>query len=196
MKETGKVIRWVVVGLMCAGGTTLIWRASMSKGTLSRQHLPEQPLESVNDGLRHSAVSQLQEANPAALGKSSLSSRARVNETYSKLSLSFEANSGQTDPRVKFLSRGRGYTLFLTSDEAVLTLRNAAPGAGHPRAFGNSKLAMLRSKFAGRSRGRATDAGPWGTHRLPPLLEAPKSRVADIGSQAPGAQELAPAAFG
>src|SRR5258707_6185070 len=28
--------------------------------------------------------------------------------------MSFEANQGQTDGEVKFLSRGRGYTLFLT----------------------------------------------------------------------------------
>ncbi len=34
--------------------------------------------------------------------------------TYAKLPLSFEANRGQTDPQVRFLSRGPGYTLFLT----------------------------------------------------------------------------------
>lgn len=32
----------------------------------------------------------------------------------------FEANHGQTDPSVKFLSRGPGFTLFLTGSEAVL----------------------------------------------------------------------------
>jgi hypothetical protein len=42
---------------------------------------------------------------------------------YGKLPLSFEANQGQADARVKFLSRGAGYTLFLTSEEAVLSLR-------------------------------------------------------------------------
>ena len=39
------------------------------------------------------------------------------------LPLSFEANRGQTDPTVKFLSRGDGYALFLTSDGAVFKLR-------------------------------------------------------------------------
>ena len=43
-------------------------------------------------------------------------------KAYSKLPLSFEANQGQTDAQVEFLSRGRGYTLFLTADEAVLVL--------------------------------------------------------------------------
>jgi hypothetical protein len=38
--------------------------------------------------------------------------------------LIFEPNQGQTDELVKFLSRGRGYTLFLTADEAVLALRS------------------------------------------------------------------------
>src|ERR1700730_6762465 len=42
---------------------------------------------------------------------------------YGRLPLSFEENRGQTDPRVKFLSRGNGYSLFLTSTEAVLKLR-------------------------------------------------------------------------
>lgn len=39
---------------------------------------------------------------------------------YGKLQLSFEANQGQTDARVQFLSRGHAQTLFLTSTEAVL----------------------------------------------------------------------------
>jgi uncharacterized repeat protein (TIGR01451 family) len=37
----------------------------------------------------------------------------------------FEANTGQTDSRVKFLARGAGYSLFLTPEEAVLGFRNA-----------------------------------------------------------------------
>jgi uncharacterized protein (TIGR03437 family) len=40
--------------------------------------------------------------------------------THGSAALSFEANVGQSDPRVQFLSRGNGATLFLTSTEAVL----------------------------------------------------------------------------
>ncbi len=40
---------------------------------------------------------------------------------YGKLPLSFEANQGQVSGPVQFLSRGLGYTLFLTGDEAVLS---------------------------------------------------------------------------
>ena len=44
-------------------------------------------------------------------------------KSYGKLPLSFEANQGQTDSQVEFLSRGPGYALFLTRNEAVLSLR-------------------------------------------------------------------------
>src|SRR5512145_1607004 len=46
-------------------------------------------------------------------------------ETYGRLPMSFEVNQGQTDPQVRFLSRGSGYTLFLARTEAVLALRKA-----------------------------------------------------------------------
>jgi hypothetical protein len=45
---------------------------------------------------------------------------------YGKLPLSFEANQGQASGPVQFLSRGQGYTLFLTGHEAVLALRKPA----------------------------------------------------------------------
>jgi hypothetical protein len=48
---------------------------------------------------------------------------------YGKLPLAFEANQGQTASDVRFLSRGDGYTLFLTEQEAVLTLRQPVPGS-------------------------------------------------------------------
>jgi hypothetical protein len=55
--------------------------------------------------------------------------RASISESYGKLPLSFEANQGQVDNAVKFLSRGSGYTLFLTSTEAVLSLRRGSSKA-------------------------------------------------------------------
>jgi hypothetical protein len=47
-------------------------------------------------------------------------------EDYGKLPLSFEPNRGQSDPQVKFLSRGAGYTLFLTQERAILSLDRGA----------------------------------------------------------------------
>jgi len=40
--------------------------------------------------------------------------------------LAFERNLGQSDPAVDFVSRGRGYTLFVTPREAVLRVRETA----------------------------------------------------------------------
>ncbi len=41
---------------------------------------------------------------------------------YANLPLVFEANHGQSDSRVKYLSRNSGYNLFLTQSEAVLAI--------------------------------------------------------------------------
>ncbi len=60
------------------------------------------------------------------------SAQMQAGEAYGKLPLSFEANQGQTDAEVKFLSRGRGYTLFLTATEAVLALGQVRPDAESP----------------------------------------------------------------
>jgi len=46
----------------------------------------------------------------------------RVSENYGKFPLHFEANRGQIHKNVRFLSRGPGYSLYLTAGEAVLVL--------------------------------------------------------------------------
>ena len=91
--------------------------------------------------------------------------KARVAANYGKLPLIFEANRGQTDARVKFLSRGRGYTLFLTDSEAVLSLRGAE-GKGHalrvkllgaeaePKMTGLGRLPGVSNYFIGRDRSK------------------------------------------
>ena len=61
-------------------------------------------------------------------------------ETYGQLPLNFEPNRGQTDSQVKFLSRARGYTLFLTSNEAVLRLRKASANLEPKHEAGNSNF--------------------------------------------------------
>jgi hypothetical protein len=82
--------------------------------------------------------------------------RAQLAENYGRLPLSFEANSGQADRSVKFLSRGSGYRLYLTGNEAVLTLRrNAATSSG--------PVDQLRMQLAGAS----TVTRPLGEEQLP-----------------------------
>lgn len=46
----------------------------------------------------------------------------KVAQALGSLPLRFEANAGQSDPQVKYISRGPGYTLFLTGNEAVLSV--------------------------------------------------------------------------
>ena len=66
---------------------------------------------------------------------------ARLARTYGALPLTFEANRGQADPRVKFISHGAGYTLRLDSRGASLSLR--------ARARAGMRAATLRLGFVG-----------------------------------------------
>jgi hypothetical protein len=49
---------------------------------------------------------------------------ARIQARYAALPLAFEANQGQADAQVKYVGRGEGYRLLLTSSHAVMTLSN------------------------------------------------------------------------
>jgi beta-propeller repeat-containing protein len=53
-------------------------------------------------------------------------------EVLGKAPLAFEANLGQSDPEVRYLARGAGYALFLTREEAVLSLMSGVPEPGGP----------------------------------------------------------------
>ena len=82
--------------------------------------------------------------------KTPASNKPQVVENYGKLPLSFEANQGQTDNRVDFLSRGSGYTLFLTPTEAVLALRKPpASEVGKVESNVATEEAVLRMKLVG-----------------------------------------------
>ncbi len=54
--------------------------------------------------------------------KQQAGAQSNLQVAYAALPLAFEANQGQTDERVDFLARGRGYMVFLTSTEAVFAL--------------------------------------------------------------------------
>ena len=83
----------------------------------------------------------------------------RLVTTYGKLPLSFEVNQGQADQTVRFISRGRGYALFLTRNEAVLTLKKSLVAASlSPAVSGRMPAitpAQQRTADSGR---RTTDA--------------------------------------
>ncbi len=85
-------------------------------------------------------------AQPAATTSPSPAAAEAARASFAKLPLSFEENVGQTDSQVKYTSRSAGYSLFLTSDEAVIALGggNSSPnctGAGrkiHPDCLNSS----------------------------------------------------------
>jgi hypothetical protein len=75
--------------------------------------------------------------------------RARVLENYARLPLRFEANQGQADNRVRFLSRGSGYTLFLTPTEAVLSLSEPVGNSSDPWHLTHNQTSALRMELSG-----------------------------------------------
>src|SRR5437016_11356972 len=74
--------------------------------------------------------------------------------TFSSLPVAFEPNLGQTDPQVKYLARGSGYNLFLTSNEAVLSL--AAERCSSPTQKANNRLARFGKSQMMSQRGGAS----------------------------------------
>ena len=79
--------------------------------------------------------------------------------TYSHLPLIFEPNQGQTDAKVKYLAHGRGYGLYLTDQEAVLSLQHYAADSRHP----NVRNSVVSMKLSGAS----SVGNPVGDARLP-----------------------------
>jgi hypothetical protein len=84
---------------------------------------------------------------------------ARVSQSYGKLPLRFEANQGQTGKDVQFVSRGAGYGLYLTANEAVLVLakpnldaKREGPAQARPDAKAPAKAVALRMSLVGAAR--------------------------------------------
>lgn len=56
-------------------------------------------------------------------GNAATVSNQRISSSSANMPLVFEANRGQSDSNVKFISHGQGFTLFLTPGQAVLAMR-------------------------------------------------------------------------
>jgi hypothetical protein len=104
--------------LLCCGCVGLSFLAIVGFGLLQRTQASDNTLP---DHHVHAAPTKIQ---------------PKLVPSYGKLPLSFEANQGQVRGPVQFLSRGLGYTIFLTDDEAVLTLRKSQPGMSRFGKFG------------------------------------------------------------
>jgi hypothetical protein len=99
--------------LSCFAAVPLWFHGKLSQG-LSQRHTIGAECER----------SALAEPLPA---DSSVQNRAAALRSYGKLPLSFEANRGQGDPQVKFLSHSGPMTLLLTPDEAMIAVAGRAP---------------------------------------------------------------------
>ena len=127
---------------------------------------------------RHAHSSQLIASNRAAASPQpatplSAAQKAELTNAYGTLPLAFEANQGQSAPEVRFLAHGQSYQLFLTNQEAVLSLRQPATAATksalpvavrlHHKPNAAAKTSVLRMHFDGAN--PAVEVA--GTKRLP-----------------------------
>src|SRR6476660_6409825 len=83
------------------------------------------------------------------LGSTPLRHQSTALASYARLPLGFEANSGQTDARVKFLSHGRGFSLFLADAEAVVVLKK--PDHGRTKSTPSLSGSTIRMQLLGAS---------------------------------------------
>ncbi|MES2019198.1 MAG: SBBP repeat-containing protein [Pseudomonadota bacterium] len=76
-----------------------------------------------------------------AYALASTASSLEMPRGFGKLPLAFEENRGQANDTVKFISRGSGYQLFLTAQEAVMVYRKGGAQESNP--------AVIRLHFEG-----------------------------------------------
>ena len=85
--------------------------------------------------------------------------QAKILESYGKLPMSFEANHGQTDSSVKFLSRTAGYSLFLTDDEAVFAFNEKTDEDAASHATGVLRMKLRNANVGTKVSGADQVAG-------------------------------------
>jgi hypothetical protein len=69
--------------------------------------------------------------------------KQRIVAAYGNLPLTFDADGGQPDSHVKFLARTRGYTLFLTATEAVISTRETMRDPVHIKLVGANPAPVI-----------------------------------------------------
>jgi len=118
-----------------------VLRASSVKDILTSRRVPWllgllscAALSAVQGGAaRAKELSAPTSAPAAAFLKPATIAQNQVTQSHINLPVYFEANQGQTDGQVKFLSRGTGYSLFLTATEMVMVLTASIEKATGPR---------------------------------------------------------------
>ena len=106
--------------------------------------------------------------------------------SYGKLPLSFEANQGQVRGPAQFLSRGLGYMLLLTGDEAVLNLEKSAVVSGRSSVGTRQKPGVRTQEPEGNTGQGTTGNGPRTTDSVLRM----KLIGANAGAAVTGMEEL------
>jgi uncharacterized repeat protein (TIGR01451 family) len=88
------------------------------------------------------SFAQLSSAQSTATQSSALK-KSQTAAEYGKLPLSFEKNEGQAPSNIKFLARGQGYTLALTSEGAILGLHKQKGEESQPGKDANPRIHLL-----------------------------------------------------
>jgi hypothetical protein len=121
------------------------------------------------------ALPQRPQVSSAATG-SSLLDQTEIRSSYGNLALGFEANRGQADPSVEYLSHVQGYTLFLRHGDALLALRHPVSSPSNPdpiaASYGHSaagtgamETSLLRIRLIGGNTRSKAEAGERQTTR-------------------------------
>src|SRR5215472_15264086 len=102
---------------------------------------------------RHLHAASLPHA--AAKSSSPMLTAANAKSVYAELPLAFEENVGQSPAQIKYLARGAGYGIFLTPQEAIVTLEQSRKGPPTERLGGmlrepkSKGISILQLQFIG-----------------------------------------------
>jgi hypothetical protein len=130
----GKRLAYLILSLAVLTGWVSLPGDATSSAIVSTPAAQASSLIPTDQSGLTAAASAVQPPFGSVLIKADRTVQARVGDLYDKLPLNFEANYGQTDSQVKFFSHGNGYSLFLTSSEAVLVLsKTKEKGEGESR---------------------------------------------------------------
>src|SRR5262245_11092039 len=147
---TRRLMTIVLIAIAFAGlGLAVLWRSQSVSGMAGAS--------------KYSASQTAPRANQEA----DAAAKDRVKRQYGRLPMNFEVNQGQASDSVRFLSRGHGYQVFLTDNEAALVLQSSVSNGGSGE------------RGVGSGEGEA-NSNPFPIPHSPP----PTLRIKPVGAQA------------
>jgi hypothetical protein len=169
-RRVGRAKRWLslIIGcLVCVNGLCVTDSGSAAGGGPAAARARGASGDDLGNRAAFPEAAPAAGEGPAAGGlrEPDEATQKRVAAALGKLPLDFVANAGQADERVKFFSRGSGYGLYLTPDEAVMVLTRTAgrreggrPKGAAPAGTRRKESSVVRMKLLGAD-GRARVSG-------------------------------------